>query len=311
LQAQRDLFVFQIAPLRVSHKFTGGEARPMLWDEEDQLEEESEDPYEEEEPGKRIQFPRGSATFFSNKVFEEVFPRLGRRPCERDTEAFYSDPFRRHVPRVNKPHLQIVYCFVYSACFHKQKKMAKLTVMDIARGTGTDWRTVQQDLFWLGESGDIKVVREGRSKSRKFRDKPEWSVPLAEFDMKQQHFTPVPKFVIEQYLPAYPRAILLPVLQYVFQWRRRGGYWVTHVQETTGWPLRTIYRALGVLGNLHQWSKQIHADHEDESALPYPIEVKEQKLNLRYLGFRGFRRRSVYLTREFREYFYPRTDYND
>jgi hypothetical protein len=149
--------------------------------------------------------------------------------------------------------------------------MAKLSVMDISRRTGIDWRTVQWDLFWLEQSQYIKEEREGHSRSRTSAGKSLWSVPLAVFDMDSQYFTPVPKFVVEKYVPAYPRAILLPVLQYVFQWRRRGGYWVTHVQETTGWPLRTIYRALGVLGNLHQWSKQIHADHEDESALPYPM----------------------------------------
>jgi DNA-binding transcriptional ArsR family regulator len=275
----------------------------MYPDEEDGYEEDYG--YEDEEPGKRIQFPRGSATFFNNKVFEEVFPWLGRRPSERDTEAFYSDPFRRHVPRVNKPHLQIVYSFLYSACFHKRKKLAKLSVTDIARGTGIDWRTVKRDLFWLEQSHRIEEEREGRSRSRTSAGKSLWSVPLADFDMKTQHFTPVPKFIVEKYVPVYPRAIILPVLQYVRQWRSRAGYWVENAQATTGWPLRTIYRALGVLGNLHQWSKQIHADHENKSALPYPIEVKEQKLNLRYLDFPRSNLKSIYLTREFKEHFFP------
>ena len=276
---------------------------------------DEEDRYEEDEPRKRIQFPRGSATFFNNKVFEEVFPWLGRRPSERDTEAFYSDPFRRLysdsfrrlIPRMNKPHLQIVYCLLYSACFHKEKKMAKLSVMDISRRTGIDWRTVQWDLFWLEQSQYIKEEREGRSRSRTSAGKSLWSVPLAVFDMKTQHFTPVPKFIVEKYVPAYPRAILLPMLQYVFQWRRRGGYWVTHVQKTTGWPLRTIYRALRVMGNDNKWETQTGTGFEGERCLPYPLEVGEQKFRLRYLDFRGFGGRSVYLTREFAEYFYSRT----
>jgi len=282
----------------------------MLSEEEEfnQLEAEFEDPYEEEVHRKRIHFRRGSATYFNNKVFEEVFPWLGRRPSERDTEAFYSDPFRRLIPRMNKPHLQIVYCLLYSACFHKAKKMARLSVMDIARGTGIDWRTVQWDLFWLEQSQYIEEEEEGRSRSRTSAGKSLWSVPLAVFDMKRQHFTPVPKFIVEKYVPAYPRAILLPVLQYVLQWRRRGGYWATHVQETTGWPLRTIYRALEVMGNFNKWNTQTGTGFEGERSLPYPVEVEEQKLRLRYLDFRGFGGRSVYLTREFAEYFYPCTD---
>jgi len=149
------------------------------------------------------------ATYFNNQVFERVFPRLGTNPWKRDTEAFYSFPPRPFVPRMNKPHLQIVYAALYSACFHKRKKMAKLSDMDVSRRTGIDWRTVQRDLFWLTQSGDIQVVSEGRSKARWSSDKTLYSVPLATFDMKKQHFTPVPKFVLDHYVPVYPRAILL------------------------------------------------------------------------------------------------------
>jgi len=150
---------------------------------------------------------------------------LGKNPWKRDTEAYYSFPPRPVVPRTNKPHLQIVYTALYRACFHKMKKMVKLSDMDVSRRTGIDWRTVQRDLFWLTQSGDIEVVKEDHSRARRSGEKTLWSVPLANFDMKKQHFTPVPKFVVDHYVPVYPRAILLPVLQYIRQWRRWNGYW--------------------------------------------------------------------------------------
>jgi hypothetical protein len=70
-------------------------------------------------------------TYFNNEVFERVFPRLGKNPCERDSEAFYSFPPRPFIPRMNKPHMQIVYAVLYSACFHKRKKVAKLSIFRV------------------------------------------------------------------------------------------------------------------------------------------------------------------------------------
>ena len=252
--------------------------------------------------GEKGDVPPG-ATYFNNRVFEEVFPRLGKNPWKRDTEAYYSFPPRPVVPRTNKPHLQIVYTAVYSACFHKMKKMAKLSVMDISRRTGVDWRTVQRDLFWLMESGDIEVVKEGRSRARRSGEKTLWSVPLATFDMKAQHFTPVPKFVVDHYVRLYPRAILLPVLQYIRQWRRYNGYWVERVGDTTGWPKRTIYRVLKQLGDERNWGGKKSTDPDVIYPLPLPIEVREQKFHLRYLNFQGYRGRSIQLEREFAEEF--------
>jgi hypothetical protein len=242
-------------------------------------------------------------TYFNNQVFERVFPRLGERPGKRETEAFYSFPPRQVVPRMNKPHLQIVYAAVYSACFHKIRKMVKLSDMDVSRRTGIDWRTVQHDLFWLQQSGDIEMVIEGRSKARRSSKKALWSVPLAKFDMKEQHFTPVPKFVVDHYVPAYPRAILLPVLQYVRQWRKYNGYWVERARDATGWPTRTIYRALEVLGDERRWRGKNDNDPDEMYPMPRPIEVREQRLKLRYLAFKGFHERETHLVPEFAEHF--------
>jgi hypothetical protein len=243
------------------------------------------------------------ATYFNNQVFERVFPRLGSNPWMRDTEAFYRFPPRPFVPRMNKPHLQIVYTALYSACFQRRKKMVRLSDMDVSRRTGIDWRTVQHDLFWLTQSGDIQVVSEGRSKARRYSEKTLYSVPLATFDMKKQHFTPVPKFVLDHYVPVYPRAILLPVLQYVRQWRRWNGYWVERARDATGWPMRTIYRALKELADERKWVEKNDPDPEGMYTMPRPIEVAGQKLRIRYLNFTGFHERKVQLVPEFAEHF--------
>jgi hypothetical protein len=252
---------------------------------------------------KKGYLPPGSAIYFNNQVFERVFPRLGKRPTEPDTEAFYRFPPRRVAPRMNKPHLQIVYSAVYSACYRNRKKVARLSDMDVARRTGIDWRTVQRDLFWLTQSGDIEMVSEGRSRARRSGRKTLWSVPLTTFDMTKQHFTPVPKFVVDHYVRAYPRAILLPVLQYIRQWQRYEGYWVERLRDTTGWSMRSIYRALKVLGDYHQWAAEKDTDPGAEYTMPRPIEVGGQKFNLRYLDFKGFRGREIHLAPEFAEHF--------
>jgi len=253
--------------------------------------------------GEKGHLPPGCVICFNNQVFERVFPRLGKRPTERDTEAFYSFPPRRVIPRMNKPHLQIVYAVLYGACYRNRQKIARLSDMDVSRRTGIDWRTVQRDIHWLTESGDIEMVSEGYSKARRSDGKTVWSVPLANFDTKEQYFTPVPKFVVDHYVPASPRAILLPVLQYVRQWRRYDGYWLQRVQDTTGWPLRTIYRAFGVLADQHKWGGKKDTDPDVVYHLPCPVEVREQRFNLRYLDFKGFKGRSPHLVPEFAEEF--------
>src|SRR5215469_16751374 len=135
-------------------------------DEEDENEEEDED-YEdrlreqERQREKRINFPSHSATYFNNMVFERVFPRLGKRPSKSETEAHYRSPFSNVAGRSNKPHLQIVYTALYSACFHEKEKRVSLSVMDIARRTGIDWRTVKSDLFYLEQMQLIEVLSEG------------------------------------------------------------------------------------------------------------------------------------------------------
>jgi len=244
-------------------------------------------------------------TYFNNQVFERVFPRLGKNPWKRDTEAYYRFPPRPCVPRMNRPHLQIVYAVLYSACFHKRKKMAKLSVMDVSRRTGIDWRTVKHDLFWLTQSGDIQVVSEGRSKARGSDGKTVWSVPLAIFDTKKQHFIKVPNFVLDQYVLAYPRAILLPVLQYIRQWQTYKGYWVDRAQDATGWPKRTIYRALRELADIRKWPEKNDTDPDVAYSLPRPLEVADLKFELRYLTFKGFR---PHLVREFAEHFGIKVD---
>jgi len=200
---------------------------------------------------KRIQMPPGCATYFNNKVFEKVLPRLGKRLDATETEAFYSDPFRNVRPLARKPHLQIVYLALYTACFHKTSKQVRLSVADLSRLTGIDIRTDRHDLFWLQESNAIKKVEEGTPKSRRQERKPLWHVPPAKFKMESRRrggrgtvrWTPVPRFIIEKYVPLYPRAILLPVLQYIDQWQR-GGFYKDHAERITGWPRRTVFRAL-------------------------------------------------------------------
>jgi hypothetical protein len=275
------------------------------YDDEDEYDDDLESTLDEGYdplPRKKGHLPPGSAIYFNNQVFQDVFPRLGKRPNGRDTEVFYSFPPRRVVLRMSKPHLQTIYSVLYSACYRNRKKIARLSDMDVARRTGIDWRTVQRDLFWLTQSGDIEIVSEGRSKSRRSNQKTLWSVPLATFDMKKQHFTPVPKFVVDHYVPAYPRAVLLPVLQYVRQWRRYDGYWVERVHDTTSWSMRTIYRALNVLGDCHLWAGD-NTNPDEEYHMPRPIEVGPQKFKLRYLDFKGFHGREIHLVREFAEHF--------
>jgi len=270
---------------------------------------------------KRIQMPPGCATFFRNEVFEQVLPRLGKRLDATETEAFYSNPFRKVRSLARKPHYQVIYLALYTACFHRTSKQERLSVADISRATGIDARTVQRDLVWLQESGDIKLVEEGTPKSRSERGKPVWHVPLAKFKMESRRrggrgtvrWTPVPRFIIEKYVPLYPRAILLPVLQYIQQWQRRRGFYKDHAQRITGWPRRTVFRALETLAKANNWRDEFGLSRWE---LPCPLEVstEEFKFRLRFLDTQWEAKRGmtrIALTSEFRKYFAPEPDDDD
>jgi hypothetical protein len=48
---------------------------------------------------------------------------------------------------------------------------------------------------------------------------------------------------------------------------------VERLRDTTGWSVRSIYRALKVLGDYHQWAGEKDTDFDAGYPMPRPIEV--------------------------------------
>jgi hypothetical protein len=177
------------------------------------------------------------------EVFEEVLPF-----CKRTLE-------------------QIIYLKLYDKVCHSKARRIDASSIDLAKWTCADWRTVDKCLFVLQYKGFIVRRAYGTRKSRS--DKPCWRVPLAEFDFRNKGpWTPVPRFLIQEYPRFYPPAVLLLILH----WRQHIGWndhcWpgATRLAKDTGWSRRKVYAALRTMGHQNIWTK-LGGD------LPWPLEV--------------------------------------
>ena len=81
----------------------------------------------------------------------------------------------------------------YDSAYHSPDQVVKASYTDISKWTNLDARVVQT---CLRELQHLRLVHklDGRS----------WEVPLANLDMKEGHWTPVPRLLINRYIPACP-----------------------------------------------------------------------------------------------------------
>jgi len=180
------------------------------------------------------------------------------------------------LPNISSTLGQILYLLFYDAAWHtfSDEKAVNASIAQLSRWTNADWRSVNKCLSELTQKRFVHCVSSGTSRSRS--DVPCWRVPLAQFDMTREIWTPVPRFLIREYPRFYPNAVLLVVLTWIQDRGHHEYSWpgVSFLAGCTNWSARKVYGALHIMGHQKKWESLGKAAHGcDAVPLPWPLEI--------------------------------------
>jgi hypothetical protein len=183
----------------------------------------------------RVQIPKAQWTPFRNEVFAE---KLG--DLEENRAA-------------------ALYVFLYDRAYHRPSKAVATTVRELSRWLNMDPRVVQKCLHELSKNGLIRKIRSGVPRSRINKDV--WKVPLSAVDLKEDSWTPIPRVLIQKYLPADPNAVLLPVLLYHqhLSWNNYCWVGVTTIRKRLNWSASRVRDSLRSMFDENAWYS-LHPD---------------------------------------------------
>jgi hypothetical protein len=148
-----------------------------------------------------------------------------------------------------------------------------------------DERVVKKCLAELLRKELIRKIRSGVRRSRINKDL--WTVPLAVVDLKQDSWTPIPRVLIQKYLPADPNTVLLPLLLYYqhMNWLNYSWVGVRTLSKRLNWSASRVRDSLRSMFDQDAWYSQ--------NELQWPLRcrvVKNEKGERR----RRFRVRAVH-----------------
>jgi len=177
----------------------------------------------------RVQIPREQWTPFRNEVFKE---KLGGLEEKRSAA---------------------LYLFLYDRAYHRPAKAVAATVSELSRWMNMDERVVKKCLAELRAKGLIRQIRSGILHSRTNKDL--WKVPLAVVDLKHDSWTPIPRVLIQKYLPADPNTALLPMLLYHqhLSWNNHCWVGVTTLRERLNWSATRVRDSLRMMFDTKTW----------------------------------------------------------
>jgi hypothetical protein len=161
-----------------------------------------------------------------------------------------------------------LFLVMYDQAYHSRSRLLAATVAQLARLTGIDARTVTKCLDELLQQKLVRQVREGVNRSKTRR--PVWKVPSATIDPKREgNWTPVPRNLILNYVPAYRNAVLLPLLIFYQHMNRQNFCWVgvTTLKKRLNWRATRVRDSLRYMFEKENW-RSLHPD------LPWPLRCK-------------------------------------
>jgi hypothetical protein len=166
-------------------------------------------------------------------------------------------------------HAAALYLYLYDWAYHSPSKSIVATVAELARLTGIDARTANKCLAELRQLELIRQVRQGIKHSKAKTRRPVWKVPLAPVDLREGNWTPVPRNLVREYFPAYPNAVLLPLLIFYQHMNRQKFCWVgvTTLRKRLNWCATRVRDSLCYMFDEKNW-RSLHPD------LPWPLRRK-------------------------------------
>src|ERR1035437_5165092 len=185
--------------------------------------------------------------------------------------AFFQAVFVDILPNLQHRRSAVVYLTLYDRAWYLPEGEVHACLADLAKWTGLDERTVRECLVELVANGH--VIRRERGQLRSRSRKPVWRVPLAEHDLNSGGpWTPVPRFLVQSYLPRYTKAVLLLILLRLQHIHGRNECYpgAKYLTEQSGWSKRSVYEALETMNDETDWQSV-------GSGLPRPLKIYWKK----------------------------------
>jgi hypothetical protein len=125
---------------------------------------------------------------------------------------------------------------------------------DLAKRTGFELEDLESCINELMDKGLIRYKRGSREGKH---TKPKWTIPLARPNLTKGNWTPVPRFIAQKYIPAYPDSVLLlPLLLYQNLYRKNEVFTgIPKLSKHLGWSERRVRRSLSTMSDRLLWEK--------------------------------------------------------
>src|SRR6266849_5276299 len=147
-----------------------------------------------------------------------------------------------------------LYDLLYDRAYHRLVPIVKEPLTNLSKLSGLDRSDLKACLRELREK---RLVRLGKkSDSHRGSGELRLEMPLAgHFDLDIGNWTPVPRFLISEYIPAYPNSVLLLLLlQYQhISWKNSCWPGVQLLSRRIGWTTYRVSDALTTMSDRREW----------------------------------------------------------
>jgi hypothetical protein len=120
--------------------------------------------------------------------------------------------FERRFATLKQKHAAAVYAILHDRAYRDPDRVVKATYTDISEWASLDWRVVKACIRELRRR---HLVQKLGSRT--------WEIPLANLDLTKGNWTPVPRLLIQEYIPTYHNSVLLLALL-----RAHHFHWLDH-----------------------------------------------------------------------------------
>jgi hypothetical protein len=184
----------------------------------------------------RVLIPDAEWTAFPNEIFDKWFGRLK----EKNGAALLT--------------------VLYDRAYHNRSATVKASFSELSKWTGLDTRVVKRCLTELRE---FNLVHKSKSHKRT------WEVPLAKLDLEDGNWTPVPRLLIDSYIPAYRNAVLLLSILRIqsYQWLNYCWARTETLGKKMGWGETRTRKAMTEMSDEGKWKAR-------RTHLPHPLSWK-------------------------------------
>jgi len=169
---------------------------------------------------------------------------------------FRNEVFQRVWGQLKQDYAAALYAILYDRFYHHRSHFTRGSLAKLLTWAHLDEDELGDSLIELQERK--LVTLEKISASHRHTGELRLKVPLAApFDLKDGNWTPIPRFLIRKYIPAYPDSVLLLLLLHYqhLSWENDCYPGKLTLSGKIGWPHIRVGDAVGTMSGSDRWKK--------------------------------------------------------